>query len=331
MHADGALLDVDLVVDVAFHQGRQPGELGVPVRPAVGRTGDDQRRTRLVDEDRVDLVDDREGVAPPLHAVLEAMRHVVAQVVEAELVVGAVGDVGVVGGAPLVGGHLRQDHPPDVHAEEAVHAAHLLGVAFGQVVVDGDDVHALALERVEVGGGEHGGQGLALTGLHLGDVAEVQRRAAHHLNVEVALVEHSPGRLAGDGERLGHQVVEILAAGEAVLELVGLAAKFGVGQLLDVVGQGVDVVSHPLEALDHAAFAETEQLRQHAVLPFFLVAMMTIRHALDGHHRRRRTEIAGRACQARRAWRESGAKKSDTDGRFARRIQRGGQASLMRP
>ena len=94
-----------------------------------------------------------------------------------------------------------------------MHAAHPLAVAFGQVVVDRDDVHALAGQRVEVGG-QHTGQGLALTGLHLGDVAEVQRRAAHHLDVERPLVEHAPGRLAGHRERLGQQVVEVLAVGD---------------------------------------------------------------------------------------------------------------------
>ena len=35
-------------------------------------------------------------------------------------------------------------------AEEAVEPAHPLGVARGEVVVDRDDVHALALERVQV-------------------------------------------------------------------------------------------------------------------------------------------------------------------------------------
>ena len=59
----------------------------------LGRAGDDERRPRLVDQDRVDLVDDREVVAA-LHHRREVELHVVAQVVEAELVVGAVGDVG---------------------------------------------------------------------------------------------------------------------------------------------------------------------------------------------------------------------------------------------
>ncbi len=59
----------------------------------------------------------------------------------------------------------------------------------------------------------HAGEGLALTGLHLGDVAEVQRRAAHHLDVVGPLAEHPVGRLAGRRERLGQQVVEGLTVG----------------------------------------------------------------------------------------------------------------------
>ena len=64
-------------------------------------TRDDERRPRFVDQDAVDLVDDREVVAA-LHVVREVELHVVAQVVEAELVVRAVGDVAAVGDLPLL-------------------------------------------------------------------------------------------------------------------------------------------------------------------------------------------------------------------------------------
>ena len=109
-----------------------------------GRAADDERRARLVDEDRVDLVHDAEGVAALDH-VLAAHGHVVAQVVEAELGVGAVGDVGVVLRAALLRRHVGLDDA-DLEAEEAVHLAHPLGVALGQVVVDGDEVGAVAGE-----------------------------------------------------------------------------------------------------------------------------------------------------------------------------------------
>ena len=93
-----------------------------------------------------------------------------------------------------------------------------IGVALGQVVVRGDEVHTLARERVEVGR-QRRDERLALTGLHLGDPTEVQRGAAHDLDVEVPLAEHAPGGLAHRGERLGQQLVEVLAVVDALAVL----------------------------------------------------------------------------------------------------------------
>ena len=91
---DGALLLVELVVGLV--ELRNVGVDGVvELGAVVERAGNDQRRARLVDQDRVDFVDDGVDVAA-LHHVLEPVLHVVAQIVEAELVVGAVGDVAVV-------------------------------------------------------------------------------------------------------------------------------------------------------------------------------------------------------------------------------------------
>ena len=93
---DRALGLVHLVVDVALEAHDRARELVVRVGRRAARARDDERRARLVDEDGVDLVDDGEVVAA-LHAALGARDHVVAQVVEAELGVRAVGDVGQVG------------------------------------------------------------------------------------------------------------------------------------------------------------------------------------------------------------------------------------------
>ncbi len=197
-----------------------------------------------------------------LDLLLEGVRHVVAQVVEAELVVGAVGDVSLVGPlADLRRRHRRQDHV-GFQTQEAVDTPHPLGVALSQVVVDGHDVHALTGQRVEIRR-EHTGQGLALTGLHLGDVAEVQRGAAHDLNVEVLLIQHAPRCLAGHRKRLGQQLVERLAVGQPLLELSGLRAQFVVGERGGLVLEGFDVAGNDVEALDHPAFADAEELVQH--------------------------------------------------------------------
>ena len=219
---DGALGLVDLVVVVALERLHDRRELHVELLRVVGAPGDDQRRAGLVDEDRVDLVDDGERVAA-LHLVVLGDGHVVAQVVEPELVVGAVGDAGGVGATLRLEVVDLGDHGADLEPEEPVDLAHPLGVALGQVVVDGDQVHAAARERVEVRR-ERGDEGLALAGLHLRDPAEVQRGAAHDLHVEVPLPERALPGLAHRRERLGEEVVEVLLLLVVVVDLVELLA-----------------------------------------------------------------------------------------------------------
>ena len=188
-----------------------------------------------------------------LDPLVELGDHVVAQVVEAELVVRAVGHVGGVGLAPLdraqvdeplvvgrVAGLEQErrvvgDHP-QADAQEVEDRAHPLRVAPGQVVVDRDDVDAAAGHRVEQAG-DGRDERLALTGLHLGDAALVEDRGAHQLDVEGAHPERPLERLADHREDLRHGLVEGRLDGLVLLlaaRLAQLAAalEVGVGQLV---------------------------------------------------------------------------------------------------
>ena len=107
---------------------------------------------------------------------------------------------------------------PAVTPRALVDRQHPFAVAAGQVIVDGDDVDALALQGVEVGR-QRGDQGFAFAGDHLGDVAAVQDDAAEDLHVEVPHVLGAPGGLAAGGERLGQQIFEGLAVGQPFAEL----------------------------------------------------------------------------------------------------------------
>ena len=195
----------------ADHALGQAGERVIEVGGSLGRARDDQRGPGLVDQDVVDLVDDREPVVA-LEATVDARRHVVAQVVEAELGVGAVGHVGGVGGVAAIAvvGKVVVLEDPDLDAEGAVDGLHPFGVATGQVIVDGDDVDAVARQGVEEDG-QGRGQGLALAGLHLRDRAGVQDHAADQLDVVVALSEQPLARLAAECKSLREQVVERLS------------------------------------------------------------------------------------------------------------------------
>jgi hypothetical protein len=252
---------VALLVLLARQQLRHLVHANVGFGVVLGGTRDDQRRARLVDQDRVDLVDDRVGESA-LPAVRHGVLHVVAQVVEPELVVRPVGDVGRIGGA-LVLGRLLADDRAHGHSEEAVDAPHPVGVARDQVVVDGDHVHALAGQRVQVDR-ERRGQGLALAGAHLGDLAVVQHHAADQLHVEVALPERTLRSLAHDGERLGQQPVDRLALRDALAELGRLRPQRFIGQRRDLRLERVDALDSALVLLEEAVVATAEDLGEQA-------------------------------------------------------------------
>jgi hypothetical protein len=235
--AHRALLLVDVVI-FARQARDQRVDADVEAGAVLRRAGDDQRRARLVDQDRVDFVDDGVGVAA-LHHLRHVVFHVVAQIVEAELVVGAVGDVGGVGLVALLVVEAVDDDA-DGHAEELVDLAHPLGVAAGEVIVDGDDVDALAGERVEIDR-QRRDQRLAFAGAHLGDRAFVQHHAADQLDVEMALLERALGRFAHHREGRGEEVVDGLAGGELGAERVGLGAQLLVGQRGDFGLERVDL------------------------------------------------------------------------------------------
>ena len=227
------------------------GNLGVVSNVAQGLTFRD-----LPADKRQDFLLLLRNNVRALHHLLARIFHVVAQVVEAELVVGAVGDVGGVGVAPLQVVQPVHDHA-DGEAEEGVEPAHPLGVAPGEVVVHGHDVHAAPRQRVEVNR-QRGDQRLALARLHLGDLAVVQHHAADQLHVEVPQPQHPARRLPHGRERLRQQRVKRLAGRQATAELGGLALQRLVGERLHGRLQRVDRRHPALERLDAAVVGGAE-------------------------------------------------------------------------
>ena len=177
---------------------------------------DDQWRAGFVDENGVDFVHD--GIHQvALHHLFRPHDHVVTQVVEAELVVGAVGDVSRVRLPALFEVETGHDDA-DRQAQETVNVAHPFGVAFGQVVVDGDDVDAPARQRVEVNR-ERRGKGFPFTRLHLGDAALMEHDAGHDLRVVVPLSECALSRLPHARKGFRQQIVQSSPLPEPLLEL----------------------------------------------------------------------------------------------------------------
>jgi len=215
-------------------------------------------------------VHDRVAVTA-LDDAVERDGHVVAQVVEAELGVRAVGDVRVVGLFALGERHHVFDRGGP-HAELLVDRAHPARVALGEVVVDRDQVDAVARERVQVQRLRRHKR-LSFAGLHLGDVTLVEDDPAHDLDVEGTLAERALSGLANSGIGLEEQLFERLAVLVALLELDGLGGELLVRELLELRLEAADVLRLVLQALEPPAFAESED---------FFEAAEILGHRLQG-------------------------------------------------
>ena len=188
----------------------------------------------------------------------ELVLHIVAEIVEAELIVGAICDVSGIGAAAFVVVEAMHDDPGR-DAEEMIDAAHPFGVAAGEIIVDGDDMHALAGEGVEIGG-ERRDKGLAFAGAHLGDRALMQNHPANELNIEMPLAEGAARRFPYRCESRHEQIVKALAGGEVLPERLGSPGEFGIGELQHFGLKRVDSRDSRPVSLEPAIVRRSENL-----------------------------------------------------------------------
>ena len=215
---DVLVLFVDREVLVLDELLRDFVGLGVLFGSVFGRTTNNKRRTGFVDQDGVHFVDDTE-VQFALHQLAGFHGHVVAQVVEAEFVVGTVGHVAVVAHAAFFGVEAVHD---EAHrkSEELIDHAHLLGVTAGEVIVHRHHVHTVARKTVQVNR-QGGGKGLTFTGRHFGDGTFVEHEAADHLHVE----RHHAERLHRFGVKFAD--LRVHGGGQVDFPFVLAGGKFG--------------------------------------------------------------------------------------------------------
>ena len=200
-------LEIGGIADQLLHDGI---DRDVKIALVVGGAGYDQGRARLVDQDAVHLVHDG-VIGRTVHHMGAVVLHIIAQIIKAQLVVGGIGDVAIIGLGALRLGHIGDDHA-DRQPQKLVDLPHPLGIALGQIVVDGDDMHALAFQRVQIHR-QRRHQRLALASAHFGDLAPVQHDAANHLHIEMPHAQHALGGLAAGGKGLGQDLVQRLAIG----------------------------------------------------------------------------------------------------------------------
>ena len=236
--------------------GHNPVHAEVQVGPVVHHAGDDKRRARLIDQYRIHFV--HNGILQAaLRPLVPVELHVVAQVVEAEFVVGPVDDIGAVGLSALFIVQPGNDHAGS-HAQEGINRPHPLGVALRQVVVHGDDVHSHARQGIQVCR-QRRHQGLAFAGAHFSYIPLVQYDAAEQLHIEMAHVQGPFASLAHQGECLRYELLQGFAAFRPGSQLRGLLRELGVRERGNALLERVDPFNGLLHAFQDTRIPAAEQ------------------------------------------------------------------------
>ncbi len=163
-----------------------------------------------------------------LYLIIFINRHVIAQIVKAELIVRTIGNICCIHALTLLGRHVMNNQA-DLQSEEAVYLPHPLTVSLCQIIIDRNNVYALARQRIQIYR-QRCHQCFTFTGLHFRDTSLVQNDATDQLYAVVPHTEHAVSRFAHGGKCLRQQVVQCFTILITLLKFCGLAAQFCIRQ-----------------------------------------------------------------------------------------------------
>ena len=182
-------------------------------------SGNDQRSSRLIDQYRVNLIDDR-IMQLSLYQLLFINNHVVSQIVKTILIIGNIRNITCILFPSLVIFHRVQDHT-DFQSQKLMDFTHPLRISFGQVIVDGYDMHAFTFQRVQISRTGRN-QSLTFTCSHLRDTPLMQNNTTDQLYPVMLHIQHTLGSLTHRSECLRKQIIQRLSLCQSLLELSGL-------------------------------------------------------------------------------------------------------------
>ena len=151
------------------------------------RPRNDERCTSIVNQHGVYLVDNC-VIVLALHEICGTHRHIVAEIVESELIVRTKSDVAIVCTTTRFTVGLVFVNAIHAQTVELIERSHPFGVTFRQIVIDSHHVHTASRECAE----EHGTschQSFTLTGSHLSNFTLCEHHPTEELHI---IVHHFP-------------------------------------------------------------------------------------------------------------------------------------------
>ena len=217
-----------------------------------------------------------------LNHLREFILHVVAQVIKAVLVVGAVSDIAGVSSATLV---IIQavDDDTHAHAEKVINLSHPLRVAPGKVIIDGHNMDTTARQSIQINR-ERRDKRFAFSRFHFCNAALMQHHAADQLNIEMALTQRTPCSFPHGRKGWHKQIIQCFTRSDLGFEHFGTGQQLRVAQCLYFRFKRVDGFDLGSIAFDPAVVGRTEYFLGNGAEHGWRNLWSSARMQAQGHH-----------------------------------------------
>ena len=259
--AQGDAIALFIEIKILFNQIRDDlvGK-NVVCRICFSRPGNDQRRPRLIDKDRIHLIDDGKMMVALDH-VFETKLQIIAQVIKAEFIVGSISNITFIGLAARIIFKPARD-TANCHAQKFIDLAHPSRITRRQIIIHRDNVNTVAGQGIQKHR-QRGDESFALARLHFGDLPPMQGHAPHQLDVEMALTQCPLGSLAHQRKRLRHEIVQCFARFQTRSQICGgrweiciCKTCHTVFQIIDYFHHGDELFHNPVVRIAKQAFRQ---------------------------------------------------------------------------
>ena len=240
---------IDRVIFIALEKRHEPIDFSIQVQILLQLPRYDERRPRLVDQNRVNLVDNR-IMMTPLHILRQLILHIIAQIIETKLVIRTIRNVAKIRRTTLVVVQVRQ-YLPYRKTQKLVNLTHPIRVTARQIIVHRHQMRTLALQRIQIHRTSRH-ERLPLARLHLRYHPTMKHDPTDELHIVMAHVQHATTRLSHRRKRLRQQLIQRRPLAQLLLKLRRLRSQFVIAQRTYRRLQLVDLHHHWPQLAHHA-------------------------------------------------------------------------------
>ncbi len=256
IHIIVAFLLIQFFYHKFSHGARQSLGLFVKVGSRLSGARNNQRCSRLVNENGIHLVHNGKYM-PALRHLLLIYDHVIPQIIESELIVGSIGNIGTVSFLFLRRG-LPMYHQSRGQAHKGIYTPHFFRTHTRQIIIDGYNMYTFSRQSVEISR-KRCNQGFTFSRFHLGNTALVQYDTAQKLNMERSFLKDTVICFAHCGKGIRQNIVQSLPCGKACLQRRRNRLQFRITHCAVTVCQIFDLIGNEFQLFELTLAVSSKQ------------------------------------------------------------------------